>query len=133
MIPKEKSQHTDLDDNRQNSHTFFCEPLSEHFVVIRCNINGHSFKMEFSEQLLKPEDTLVQQCLLEGGKYERAPGIIQHELKHTSGVTFVYKNGSESKTMEEEIMFDMNGLQLKDDPSQNIVKFKLAPGEQKVI
>ena len=67
-----------------------------------------------------------------------------YELKHTAGMTLVYKNNTKSKKMIEEIMFDMAGLQLRDFDGQNLaddrfhdlsktVKFEIGPGEEKFI
>ena len=67
-----------------------------------------------------------------------------HQLKHTAGMTLVYKNNTKSKKMTEEIMFDMAGLQLRDFDGKNLadnrfhdlsktVKFEIYPGEEKFI
>ena len=45
---------------KSDKYEFECEHNSEHFVINKCNINGHAYKVEFSEQLIKPSNQLVE-------------------------------------------------------------------------
>jgi hypothetical protein len=117
------------------SYELSCEAGQANCVIIKCSINGHAYTEEISEQVHMPDEQLVDLCLRNGQPSERAPGIVQIEFVHSSGVIFVYKNTSDSLGLSEQIRFDLQGLELENKHffADNLVKFDLKPGEQKVI
>jgi len=42
--------------------------------------------------------------------------IYQYSLQHTSGICYLYVNESESETLEEEIEFTLEGLEIEGQP-----------------
>jgi len=92
------------------SYELNCEPGNSACVVIKCNIDGHAYTEQISEQIIMPDDSLIDLCLSKGSPCERAPGIVQIEYVHSSGVIFVYKNTSDCLTLSEQIRFELEGL-----------------------
>jgi len=45
----------------------------------------------------------------------------------------LYTNNTEKDTLEEEISFDLVGLELEDQPGQTKVEFTIGPGQEKFI
>ena len=100
---------------------------------MRCSVGGHSYEMTISEQVIHPTETLVAQCLKSGQSSERAPGILQYEFNHSSGIIIHYVNKSEKLILHEEINFDMEGLKLENSPTEKSVQFTLPPSETMTI
>ena len=47
-------------------------------------------------------------------------------MQHTGGILFYYQNNSSDKTLKEEINFDITGLEIEGEQS-NDVKIELGP------
>lgn len=52
---------------------------------------------------------------------------------HDGGAVIVFKNESESSTLEEELTLEMTKLMVYGQDNQKCVKVKLGPGSQKAV
>mmetsp|Transcript_14347 Transcript_14347/g.13916 ORF Transcript_14347/g.13916 Transcript_14347/m.13916 type:complete len:82 (+) Transcript_14347:523-768(+) len=60
--------------------------------------------------------------------------IFQYQYKHSAGICYLYENKTANKTLEENLKFQLGGLEIVDNPPGNQeVKFKIGPGESKFI
>lgn len=59
--------------------------------------------------------------------------IVLYVLQHDQGVFLYYENNTKNYELEEEVKFELKGLQLAEDPKGNTVKFALKPGQSRGI
>lgn len=102
-------------------------------ILIKLECNGYSMASSFSSMVIKGDNSLIQQCIEEGEKNERAPGIFQCYLQHSAGIIYVYKNETTDQTLNEEAGFNLEGLTIDGQEDQTKVDITLGPGEQIVI
>ena len=62
-----------------------------------------------------------------------AKEIYQYSLQHAEGVCYLYVNNTANQTLEEEIEFQLTGLEVEDKPDQTTVEFTIGPGQEKFI
>jgi len=54
--------------------------------------------------------------------------IYQYSYQHASGVCYLYVNNTEKETLDEEIEFKLQGLEIEGKPDQTSLEFKVGPG-----
>ena len=54
--------------------------------------------------------------------------IYQYSLRHGGGIAYLYVNETVDKTLEEEIEFQLVGLELEENPGETTVEIKVGPG-----
>lgn len=60
--------------------------------------------------------------------------IYQYQYKHQSGIAYYYENNTERNTLQEKLQFQLSGLTIEgNDEGNNIVEFRLGPGQSKFI
>ena len=59
-----------------NKYELSCEAGQANCVIIKCNTNGYAFQEEISEQVIVPDEHLINLCIINGKPSERAPGIV---------------------------------------------------------
>lgn len=59
--------------------------------------------------------------------------IYVYVLQHEHGVYMLYENNTTNLELDEEIAFELKGLELADDPKGDMVRFILKPGDRKGI
>ena len=79
------------------------------------------------------DGALIDKCLAEGQKTERATDIYVVQLQHSGGIIMVYKNETDGSKLTEELGLDITGLCIEDQDDQTKVDIEIGPGEQKVI
>ena len=89
--------------------------------------------MSYTQQVNLGQQALLDQCLREGVKKERAPGIYQYYLQHSGGILYLYTNETSDKMLKEEMGFKLEGLEIEGQDDQSKVEIELGPGEEKVI
>jgi hypothetical protein len=55
-------------------------------------------------------------------------GICQYTYQHGGGIAYLYDNQSKKYTLDEEVEFTMQGLEIEGKPGQTSVAFKVPPG-----
>ena len=65
-------------------------PQYSRLIIIKQSVNGYSMSKKYSYRLLMGENALYKQCLAEGKRKERAPGINQYLLQHQGGILIIY-------------------------------------------
>ena len=60
--------------------------------------------------------------------------IYQYQYKHQSGIAYFYENLTSGNTLQEKLQFQLSGLTIEgNDEGNNIVEFRLGPGQTKFI
>jgi hypothetical protein len=59
------------------------------------------------------DGALVEKCLDEGERADRAPDIYTMKLQHSGGLIFVYKNDTSDKVLHEELGLNLTGLAIE--------------------
>ena len=96
-----------------NGYILEVGPGETKFAILKCDIGGYSMSMSYSQQVSLGQGALVDQCLAEGTKKERAPGISQYYLQHSAGIIYVYTNETDDKLLKEEMGFKLEGLEIE--------------------
>lgn len=96
-----------------------------------------------SSQVVHGGAKLEELCLAEGKKAPRpdpekeAPynetAIYQYSLRHGGGIAYLYVNETSDLLLEEEIEFQLVGLEIEDAPGESKVEVKVGPGEKKLL
>lgn len=93
-----------------------------------------------STSIMHGDSQLIQMCLTKGKKTGRPDtetqedhNIYQYYLQQDNGIVYLYVNGSEDQILDEEIEFNMDGLEIEGMPGQNVVELRLEPGKQRLI
>jgi len=87
-----------------------------------------------------PESELIRLAKEKGQQKQRKDNktgeiidIVLYVLQHDQGVFLYYENKTKNYELEEEVKFELKGLQLAEDPKGNTVKFTLKPGQSRGI
>ena len=91
--------------------------------------------------VLHGPEKLKQLCVEKGKKSQRVHTetkqpyeIYQYQYKHQAGIAFFYENKTQRNTLQEKLQFQLSGLTIEgNDEGNNIVEFRLGPGQTKFI
>lgn len=59
--------------------------------------------------------------------------IYMYVLQHDQGVYFYYENNTKNLELDEELIFELKGMQVSDQPRETVVRFLLKPGQNKGV
>ena len=83
---------------------------------------------------------LEAQCLADGKKAGRPDPetgeqmeIDQYNLKHEGGIAYLYVNKTTEHTLEEDLEFQLTGLEIEGKPGETQVQLKVGPGQTKLL
>ena len=115
-------------------------PGTSKTVLIKCDPNGYGMSSSSSTSIALGGKQLKEMCRQNGKKNARpdpesgAPKeIYQYSYQHTDGVCYLYVNNTEKETLEEEIEFKLQGLEIEGKPNETSVEFTIGPGQEKFI
>lgn len=93
-----------------------------------------------SSQVAFGGKALKEMCREKGKKNKRPDPdsgedkeIFQYSYQHPDGVCYLYVNHTKNETLEEEIEFKLQGLEIEGMPGQTTVEFEIGPGQEKFI
>jgi len=104
-------------------------------MILRCDPEGYSMSSSTATQVVHGDSQLIQMCLTQGKKTGRPDtetqqdhGIAQYSLQHGGGIAYLYDNKSTKMTLDEEIEFEMQGLEIEGMPGETTTAFTVPPG-----
>eukprot|EP00347_Sterkiella_histriomuscorum_P016663 403352333 len=119
------------------------KPKEKKIVLIKdVNPFSNSIRTQIQQKICFSTQKLLKLCKEKGEMSQREDSrskqpvdIYQYELEHPNGICYLYENKTSNKTLEENIKFTINGLEIVEKPADgsNTVKVKLGPGESKLI
>lgn len=126
---------------RGGSFKINVNPGEEKIVLSKIDPNIDA-KQVFTEapSFLKSDYDLIRATKEKGTKKQRSDTktgqpveIWCYVHKHTNGVVILYENKTPDLVLEEEVKFDLKGLNIEDDWNADKIKFQLAPGQNKIV
>lgn len=83
---------------------------------------------------------LKQTCRKEGKKNPRPNpdsgelcNINQYQYQHSDGICYLYVNESSNLTLEEEIEFKLEGLEIEGKPGESSIVVTVGPGQERFV
>jgi len=93
-----------------------------------------------TSQVIPGTKNLAKMCIEQGKKAPRPDtetgahvDIYQYSLQHGGGIAYLYVNETNDKTLEEEIEFQLVGLELEENPGETTIEIKVLPGQQRMV
>lgn len=109
-------------------------------ILIKCDPEGYAMSTSSSTKVVLGNSSLEQQCIEQGKRAARADpssgeayDIHQYTLKHSGGIAYLYVNNTADKTLEEDLEFDMSGLEIEGKPGETAITVRVGPGQRKLV
>jgi len=115
-------------------------PKGNKTIVIKCDPEGYAMATSSTAQVILGDGALEAQCEAEGKKAPRPDPetgeqteIYQYSLRHGGGIAYLYVNNTDKLTLEEELEFQLTGLEIEGKPGETKVEIKVGPGQKKLF
>lgn len=143
---KEKVQYTKFEGlemmkpQQGQGYEILVKPGETKMILIKCSPEGYGMSASTLTSIVQGGKKLKELCLTQGKKTARpdpdsgeANEIYQYSYQHSEGICYLYVNESQNLTLDEEIEFQLTGLEIEGAPGETKVAFELGPGQQKFI
>ena len=104
-------------------------------ILIRCDPDGYGMSSSASTNIVHGGKKLKELTKTEGKKNPRPDpetgeekDIFQYSYQHADGICYLYVNETTDQTLEEEIEFNLTGLEIEGKPGESVLEFELGPG-----
>ena len=121
-----------------NSYDISVPPGGNKTIVIKCDPEGYGMSSTTITKVAHGDDKLMQMCLNKGKKQQRDDegnpvDIFQYSLQHDGGVAYLYVNETPNRTLDEDLEFQIQGLELEENPGQTEINVKVGPGQKRLV
>lgn len=123
-----------------SAYDILVPPQGNRTIVLKCDPAGYAMSSSASSQVVHGGAKLEELCLAEGKKAPRPnpetgaeTAIYQYSLRHGGGIAYLYVNETSNLLLEEEIEFNLVGLEIEDAPGETTAEIKVGPGEKKLL
>ena len=116
------------------------KPGERKMILIRCSPEGYGMSSSSSTNVIHGGKKLKSTCRSLGKQNARPNpdsgelcNIYQYSYQHSDGICYLYVNESSNFTLEEEIEFKLEGLEIEGKPGETTVQVTVAPGQERFI
>ena len=109
-------------------------------VLMKCHSEGYSMSSSTSTQIVFGGKKLRVLTKEKGKKTVRADpetgeekDIFVYTYQHGDGICYLYSNETEDLTLEEEVEFQLTGLEIEGKPDESTIEFTVLPKQEKFI
>lgn len=109
-------------------------------ILIRCDPEGYGMSSSTSTNIIHGGKKLKELCRKEGKRNARPDPnsgepthIYQYSMQHSDGICYLYVNETTNLTLEEEIEFKLEGLEIEGKPGETTAQVTVGPGQERFV
>lgn len=115
-------------------------PGGTKMILIHCDPEGYGMSSSAQTSIVHGGKKLRELTKSQGKKNARpdpengeARDIYQYSYQHSDGVCYLYVNETSDLTLEEEVEFQLQGLEIEGKPGESTIEIVVGPGQEKFI